>query len=144
MRVKLAFHRCAACLSAVLLTAVVYAVEDNPAREVIEGRLKPFGKVCLKGEDCGVAASAVVVRSETRSGIDIYNKHCSVCHATGVSDAPLVGAETWNPRIEKGYDVLLQNTRNGFNNNLMPLMGTCMDCSDGELRSAIDYMIKGE
>ena len=41
-------------------------------------------------------------------------------------------------------DTLMSNTVNGFANNTMPPMGTCMDCSDAELQAAIDHLIAGE
>ena len=77
-----------------------------------------------------------------RTALDIYNKHCFACHATGVSEAPLVGADTWQPRLEKGMEILLENTRKGFN-VVMPPMGTCMDCTDDEFIETIEYMITG-
>ncbi|MYD42456.1 MAG: cytochrome c5 family protein [Gammaproteobacteria bacterium] len=96
----------------------------------------------MEGEDCGSAAPAVVQTG--RSGIDVYNAHCFACHATGVSNAPLVAAEDWQVRLdEKGYETLLANTKAGFN-VVMPPMGTCMACSDDELKAAIDYLLYGE
>lgn len=118
----------------------LFAVADEESS--LEDRLTPFGKVCMEGEDCGSAAPAVVVKM--RSGIEVYNAHCFACHATGVSEAPLVGAEDWQIRLnEKGPEVLMANTKAGFN-VVMPPMGTCMNCSDAELQAAIDYMVNGE
>ena len=118
------------------------ASADVKTEETVADRLKPFGKVCMEGEDCG-EAKPVMVTQGGRGALEIYNKHCFACHATGVSEAPLVGAETWQPRLEKGWDVLMENTRNGFNTVMLP-MGTCMDCTDEEFRAAIEYMITGE
>ena len=118
------------------------AAEVTAGDETVESRLQPFGKVCMQGEDCGEAQVAAV-SSGGRTGIEVYNKHCFACHATGVSEDPLVASEAWLPRLEKGDEVLMTNTRNGFNVT-MPPMGTCMDCSDAELKAAIDYMVTGE
>ncbi len=75
-----------------------------------------------------------------RSGEELYNTKCSVCHAAGVAGAPLFGdAAAWAPRAEKGIDALLATAKTGL--NAMPPMGTCMDCSDAELTSAIQYML---
>ena len=117
-------------------------VSEEELAEIAE-RLQPFGKSCMKGEDCGVAAPAVAAPGE-RSGIDVYNQHCFACHATGLQDAPLVGHEAWNERLAKGRVTLLENTRNGFNNGLMPPMGTCMTCTDTEFWAAITYMVTGD
>ena len=96
----------------------------------------------MEGEDCGSAAPAVVTVG--RSGIEVYRAHCFACHETGVSEAPLVGSENWQVRLkEKGPEVLMANTKAGFN-VVMPPMGTCMTCSDEELQAAIDYMVNGE
>jgi cytochrome c5 len=42
-------------------------------------------------------------------------------------------------RLDKGMDALIHNARQGFNN--MPPMGTCSDCTEAELRLAIEAMI---
>ncbi|MBP0050071.1 cytochrome c5 family protein [Marinobacterium sp. AK62] len=75
-----------------------------------------------------------------RSGEEVYNTKCSVCHAAGVAGAPKLGdAAAWAPRAEKGVDALLATAISGI--NAMPPKGTCMDCSDTELKSAIQYML---
>ena len=116
--------------------------EPTASSDPIAERLKPFGKVCMEGEDCGAAAPAVVAVAG-RNGKEIYDAHCFACHATGVSEAPLVGSDKWDWRVEKGWDILLENTRNGLG-TAMPPMGTCMNCTDDEFRAAIEYMINGE
>ena len=68
-----------------------------------------------------------------------YNKSCAVCHATGAADAPKTGdAATWEPRLAKGMDVLVQSVSNGL--NAMPPKGMCFDCSDEEYAALIEYM----
>lgn len=75
-----------------------------------------------------------------RSGEEVYNTKCSVCHAAGVAGAPKFGdAAAWAPRAEKGIDALLATAISGI--NAMPPKGTCMDCSDAELKSSIQYML---
>ncbi|MFC6670187.1 c-type cytochrome [Marinobacterium aestuariivivens] len=91
-----------------------------------------------------LAATAVLALPLTanaeRSGEEIYNAKCSVCHAAGVAGAPKFGnAEEWAPRAEKGLDALLATAKSGL--NAMPPMGTCMDCSDTEMQAAIQYML---
>lgn len=126
----------------VITCATLVAIGQDEAQETVEDRLKPFGNLCMQGEDCGTVAP--VTLSVSRSGIEVYNAHCFACHATGVSEAPLVAAEEWQTRLnEKGAETLLANTRAGFN-VVMPAMGTCMNCTDAELQAAIDYLIYGE
>ena len=109
----------------------------------VEERTRPFGKLCLKGEDCGVGdAPAAPVAASALSGSDVYDRFCHTCHNTGLNEAPKLGdAEAWAPRLSKGMDALLQTTKTGL--NLMPMMGLCMSCSDAELQAAIDYMTGG-
>jgi len=62
------------------------------------------------------------------------------CHATGVSEAPILGnAEQWAVRVAKGADALYTSAINGL--GVMPARGTCVDCSDDEMRAAVDYML---
>ena len=75
-----------------------------------------------------------------RSGKQIYDLFCFVCHATGVSEAPLLGdREKWQPLIDKGMDAMLATSLAGL--NLMPPKGACVDCSEEEMQAAIQYMI---
>jgi cytochrome c5 len=56
-----------------------------------------------------------------------------------VSVAPkLHAADEWAPRLAKGDDAIWLSTVNGL--NAMPPKGTCMGCSDDELKSAIEFM----
>ena len=78
-----------------------------------------------------------------RAPTDIYPRTCAVCHAAGVAGAPKPGdAAAWQPRMDaKGIDGLLQSVNNGL--NAMPPKGMCMDCTEVEYKSLIEYMIKG-
>jgi cytochrome c5 len=68
-----------------------------------------------------------------------YNKSCAVCHASGAANAPKTGdAATWEPRIAKGMDVLVQSVNGGL--NAMPPKGMCFDCSDDDYKALIEYM----
>ena len=129
-----------ACLG---LLATGAAGDDVPPGTVadIEERTRPFGELCLEGDDCGgvEATVPVVVQATGRSGAEIYTLRCHVCHETGMNDAPKIGdTEVWRTRLEKGMDELLRTTKEGL--NLMPPMGTCMSCTDSELRAAIEHM----
>jgi cytochrome c5 len=43
--------------------------------------------------------------------------------------------------MEKGFDTVWQNAIKGIGG--MPPMGTCGDCSDDEIKAAIEHMIEG-
>ena len=69
-----------------------------------------------------------------------YEKTCHICHATGVSGAPVFGnKELWAPRIAQGMDALYNSALHG--KNAMPPKGTAMDASDEEIKAAVDYMV---
>ena len=107
----------------------------------IEERTRPFGELCLLGEDCGGLAEAAPMAASVagRSGEEVYAAHCHICHATGVGDAPKLGdADAWGGRLAKGTDELLRVTKAGL--NAMPPMGTCATCTDDELNAAIAHM----
>lgn len=133
---------------AVLIVAAAALGQAVPAGTVadIKDRTAPFGKLCLQGEECGAQESqdgAASVPAVAMSGSDVYGKFCHTCHNTGLNDAPKIGdAEAWAPRLAKGPETLLQTTKQGL--NLMPAMGLCMSCADGELVAAIDYMTATE
>jgi len=74
----------------------------------------------------------------------IYNRFCFSCHAAGIAGAPKTGvSEAWAPRLAKGRAALLQATIQGVAPG-MPPMGLCMQCTEGELAAAIDYMLPAQ
>lgn len=77
---------------------------------------------------------------QARDAAGLYAKSCTFCHASGVSGAPKTGdSAAWKARVdEKGMDKLVVNARDGF--KAMPPKGMCMDCSDEEFKSLIEYM----
>lgn len=122
-------------LSSLLVVSTSFALEDKD--EDIVKRIKPVGSVHVAG-----AAAAGAAAAGPRSGADIYNTSCIACHGAGVLGAPkLQDAAGWAPRMEQGFDTVLANAINGI--NAMPPMGTCGDCSNDDIKAAIEYMIEG-
>lgn len=73
-------------------------------------------------------------------GKQIYDTKCFTCHANGVAGAPKLGDKAaWEPRIKTGMDEIMKVVING--KGAMPPKGTCMDCSDADLKAATQYMI---
>lgn len=104
-------------------------------------RIKPVGQVCVEGDDtCGGAVAAVVTGGPARTGVEVYDTKCALCHASGVSGAPKFGTADWTDRNAKGMESLLATAISGI--NAMPAKGLCGDCSDDELQAAIEHMIK--
>jgi len=122
-----------------LLTALSIASVQatEPTQNEVEQRIKPVGQVYLAGAEPAQAA----VPSGPKSGADVYGQACIACHGAGVLGAPKKGdAGSWAPRVAQGMDVLLKHAINGFNS--MPPKGTCMACSDDEIKAAIDFMLE--
>ena len=78
---------------------------------------------------------------QTQRGQEIFRTHCGACHGSGWNDAPVAGVkEDWQPRLAKGFDAMFANVKRGM--GAMPAMGACMQCSDAELKAAIEEMLK--
>ncbi|MEM1434092.1 MAG: c-type cytochrome [Pseudomonadota bacterium] len=131
-----------------MLCGLAYALPPGTADE-IRARLEPFGKVCVTGEDCGRAGAAVAAATPVAAGASggagggegVYNQYCFACHMAGVAGAPKFGdPAAWASRVEKGIEALYASTINGI--NAMPAKGTCMSCSDDDLKATVDYMVE--
>ncbi|CAB0150698.1 Cytochrome c5 [Pseudidiomarina piscicola] len=105
--------------------------------EDIAKRIAPIGQVHTGN---ATAAAGDSGSSAARSGEAVYNQFCAACHTGGVLGAPkLNNAADWEPRLAQGMETVLKHAVNGY--NAMPPKGTCGDCSEAEIQSAIDYMI---
>lgn len=110
--------------------------------EAIAERLKPVGEVCIQGQECkGVGTVATAAGGAARSGADVVAKFCNACHGTGLLNAPKNHDKAaWKTRADAkgGLDGLVKSAIAGL--NAMPPKGTCSDCSDDEMRAAIQEM----
>jgi cytochrome c5 len=110
--------------------------------EAIAERLKPVGEVCIMGEECKCVENvAAAAGGGARTADDIIAKHCNACHGAGVLGAPKIGdTAAWKERADHqgGLDGILAAAISGI--NAMPPKGTCADCTDEELREAIQKM----
>jgi len=126
-----------------------FDAEDPMVRAAISERISPVGQVILLGDAELLARAAVTAAptpvATTLSGPQVYNAACYLCHSPpGVGGAPLLGdAAAWTDRIEQGRDVLSDHVINGFQGRIsfMPPKGGRVDLSDGEIVSAIEYML---
>ena len=111
--------------------------------EAIAERLKPVGEVCIQGNECAAAGAgaAAAAGGAARSGSDVYGKFCTACHGSGLLNAPKSGDKAaWSARADAagGLDGLLKHAISGI--NAMPPKGTCGNCTDDELKAAIQHM----
>lgn len=121
------------------LAAALGANAQTAQEKEIADRIKPVGEVCVQGKsDC--AAPVAAVASGPRSGDQVYAGACVACHDTGAAGAPKKGAAAdWAPRIAQGEDTLVNHAINGIRG--MPPRGTCMTCTDDEIRAAVQFIV---
>ena len=91
----------------------------------------------------GCKGSTPVTSSST--GSEVYQGACATCHGGGfkgwMTGAPTVGdKEVWTPLIAKGVDAMTTFSIMGVNK--MPAKGGCSQCSDEQIKSAIEHMVK--
>ena len=115
------------------LTGSVFA--NHMDDHTIDKRTAPLSKVKV-----AKAVEANAAPAAPRSGETIVNTYCMACHGTGMAGAHKLGnAEAWGPIMATGMDAVLASAKKG--KNVMPPMGTCADCSDDELKAAIEHMV---
>jgi len=125
------------------LPGVVFAtcnrISEPMSAEAILNRIKPAGDVVVEG---GTAKPSVApAQPLTAKDIEArYKTSCAVCHDAGVAGAPKFrNTQDWSARMTVGIDALLQSAIKG--KGAMPPKGTCMQCSDEELRKVIESML---
>ncbi len=73
-------------------------------------------------------------------GQEVYEGSCKACHTGAIPTAPRVGDKAaWAPRVAKGVDALVETVKAG--KAPMPPKGNCGQCSDADLKAAVEYMI---
>lgn len=90
------------------------------------------------------APAAEPAMAENTIGKGVFNKTCSLCHASGVAGAPKPGDQAdWGPRIAQGNDTLYKHALEGFTGakGMMPARGGSTTLTDDEVKAAVDYMV---
>ena len=120
------------------------------SEEAIAARLKPVGEVRLARHGLGrCRRSAGMANAQPaagcqpprpKSGQEVYQQACAVCHAAGVAGAPKTGDKAaWKPRIAQGVPTLYTHALNGI--RTMPAKGGNPSLSDAEVKAAVDYLV---
>lgn len=110
--------------------------------EMIVNRIMHSATVCVAGDACSGqdAPAATTVAAAARAGDQVYNTGCAACHTSGAAGAPKTGdAGAWADRQAQGIDTLVKHAYEGYKG--MPAKGLCADCSEDEIRGAVDYMM---
>lgn len=123
---------------------------DPVTQKVIEERIKPVGEVyvgsvppeALAQSQAQASATQVASAPKFSSGKEVYEAVCQACHATGAAGAPKFGDKAaWTKYLEKGIEGNYQAAINGA--GAMPAKGGRGDLSDEDVKSAVDYIVKG-
>lgn len=88
------------------------------------------------------AAIALPVAAQPeRSGQQVVQLQCVLCHGAGVGGAPRIGdSKAWNQRASAGVERLVRSASDGRNG--MPPGGGLPGLTEVELRAAIRYMLE--
>ena len=130
-------------LAAPATVLALWAVSAQAAtNDDIAKRLEPVGQVCVQGQECkGMEVAVAASGGGARTADEIIAKHCNACHGSGLLGAPKIGdTAAWKERADHqgGLDGILAKAITGI--NAMPPKGTCMTCTDEELKGAIEKM----
>ena len=120
-----------------------FALEDFDRQQILE-RIKPVGNVRVEGKSTAAPVPEVSANKpavKKLPGQEVYENHCKVCHENGIAGAPKFGDATdWNARLaKKNLDELVATAIKGL--NAMPAKGTCTECSEEDIKNAIQYML---
>ncbi len=85
--------------------------------------------------------TAPAAAKQSRSGESVYQESCAACHGRGAAGAPKLGdKKAWRPLVAQGSGTLLQHALHGYKG--MPPRGACANCSDNEIKAAVEYLAK--
>lgn len=75
------------------------------------------------------------------NGKKIYDRFCVVCHRDGLVGAPKFQDEkAWKSRLSnRTINDLVVSALKGL--NAMPAKGTCYECNEEDIKSAVEYML---
>jgi len=98
-------------------------------------------KIALFALCISIVVSFFAFAAAARTGQQLYESTCKVCHETGISGAPKFGDKKWVELDKKeGVRELTKDAIKGV--RAMPPKGGCTDCTDAEIKAAVEYMIK--
>jgi nitrous-oxide reductase len=98
-----------------------------------------------KSTPAAATTAAPAAGAEAHPGESIYRKSCFACHDSGVGGAPKLADKTaWKDRMTQGSATLYKHAISGFQGKagFMPPRGACADCTDDQLKEAVNYMAK--
>lgn len=130
-------------------------IAESQYRKNVEARLQPVSQEAVAGQDnsalaikadagAAQAGSASGGGAAPKSGTEVFEQVCSVCHGAGIAGAPKAGDKgAWGPRIAKGKNTLYDHALKGFqgSSGVMPPKGGRADLPDDLIKQAVDHMV---
>jgi cytochrome c5 len=132
-----------------LYTNAIHGINGMPAKgtciSCTDDQIKQAVDYIVNGAKGGTVStfSAVVTMPPLtmQDGKNVYEKHCSTCHANGTNGAPKIGdMNAWQPIVDKGFMDAYENVVTGRHGH--PEQGGCPDCTDAELKAALKYLMQ--
>ena len=77
-------------------------------------------------------------------GEGVFKSACIACHGAGIAGAPKAGDKAaWSPRVAQGKPTLYEHAIRGYQGKagVMPAKGGNSALADGDVKSAVDYMV---
>ena len=129
------------------------AQTEEYTQRMVASRTEPVGKMNVGSIPQSMPASETEATTEVTQvaavdenrGQEVYDTACYICHNVGLTGAPKPGdADNWNPRIQKGVDILYNNAILGYQGQfgIMPPKGGNLLLTDDDVRAAVDYLIE--
>ena len=125
-------------------------LKDPMLQQSVDDRVGNPARVAVAGQDNSELTIApnpgtpTVALAAFKSGTEVFDGACKVCHGPGLAGAPKAGDKAaWAPRIAKGKTTLYEHALKGFQGTagVMPLKGGRPDVSDDLIKAAVDHML---
>ena len=120
-----------------LFSSLIYGVSEVDEQQ-IEQRIQPIGHVHVQGE---ALENQETSTKEEAVGKKVYERFCVVCHRDGLVGAPKFQDDhAWKSRLAgRKLEELVATAVKGL--NAMPAKGTCYECNEEDIKSAVEYML---
>lgn len=89
---------------------------------------------------CGLMAACSNDAVNLNDPAAVYGNYCFACHDTGAAGAPLLSNQAFWQQSVNDKARLYESTLKGV--RAMPAKGTCLSCSDEQLKQVVDWMVQ--
>ncbi len=123
----------------IALIASFFGVKTDAELAVPAAEEEAVAEAIAPVAEVEVAAAVEEGGATAKTGEEVYNSVCMMCHASGMMESPKFGdSGAWSARISQGLDTMVDHAINGF--NMMPARGGNGSLTDEEVKNAVIYM----